>query len=147
MPFPIGEVEDYKVPLSKIGNLVWNDNNNDGIQNEPGTNGLNGVTVQLLWAGPDGSLATTGDNQTYTVVTSPMNGVNGQYMFLGLTPGTYSLSIPTNPAGFIPTQPNQGNDVTDSDNSGGQTVVIPNPPTTLPTGENGTGDVPNDPTI
>ena len=146
MPLPIGEVEDYKVPVAKIGNYVWNDNNNDGIQNEPGSNGLNGTTVQLVWPGPDGDFATTADNLTYTVVTSNMNGTNGQYMFLGLTPGMYKASIPTSPAGFIPTQLNQGgNDVTDSDDPAGQMVVIPNPPTTLPTGENGTGDVPNDP--
>ncbi len=146
MPFPIGEVEDYKVPLAKIGNYVWNDNNNDGIQNEPGSNGLNGTTVQLVWPGPDADFATVVDNLTYTVVTSNMNGTNGQYMFLGLTPGMYKASIPTHPAGFIPTQLNQGgNDVTDSDDSAGQMVVIPNPPTTLPTNENGTGDVPNDP--
>ncbi|MBL7780225.1 MAG: T9SS type A sorting domain-containing protein [Saprospiraceae bacterium] len=146
MPFPIGEVEDYKVPLAKIGNYVWNDNNNDGIQNEPGSNGLNGTTVQLVWPGPDADFATVADNLTYTVVTSNMNGTNGQYMFLGLTPGMYKASIPTHPAGFIPTQLNQGgNDVTDSDDPAGQMVVIPNPPTTLPTGENGTGDVPNDP--
>ncbi|MBK8427678.1 MAG: hypothetical protein IPL27_17655 [Lewinellaceae bacterium] len=146
MPFPIGEVEDYKVPLAKIGNYVWNDNNNDGIQNEPGSNGLNGTTVQLVWPGPDGDFTTVADNLTYTVVTSNMNGTNGQFMFLGLTPGMYKASIPTSPAGFIPTQLNQGgNDVTDSDDPAGQMVVIPNPPTTLPTGENGTGDVPNDP--
>jgi hypothetical protein len=144
MPFPMGEVEDYKLPLSKIGNYVWNDNNNDGIQNEPLINGLNGVNVQLVWFGPDG-LQGGGDDVIYTVTTSNM-GIDGQYMFLGLTPGMYKLSVPTNPAGFIPTQLNQGvNDVIDAEDPAGTMVAIPNPPTTLPTGENGTGDVPNDP--
>ena len=144
MPFPIGEVEDYKLPLSKIGNYVWNDNNNDGLQNEPNTNGLNGVNVRLVWFGTNGVVG-GGDDVTYTVTTSNM-GINGQYMFVGLTPGMYELSVPTNPVGFIPTQLNQGaNDVIDSENPAGTIVAIPNPPTTLPTGENGTGDVPNDP--
>jgi hypothetical protein len=142
----IGEVEDYKVPLAKIGNLVWNDYNNDGIQNEPGTAGLNNVNVQLVWAGPDGNLTSTGDNRTYTVTTSNM-GVDGQYMVIGLIPGTYQASIPNLPANFIPTQidiAGNSQDVKDSDNPAGVTVSIPNP-IALPLGENGTGDVPNDP--
>ena len=144
-PYPQGEVEDQKVPLSKIGNYVWNDNNNDGLQNEPGTNGLNNVTVELTWFGPNG-VAGGGDDVVYTVVTTLMNGVNGQYMFLGLTPGNYSVRIPTFPPGFIPTQLNQGpNDAVDADIPTGQTFTVPNPPTTLPLNENGTGDVPNDP--
>jgi hypothetical protein len=146
MPLPQGEVEDHKVPLAKIGNLVWNDYNNDGIQNEPGTAGLNNITVQLVWAGPDGNIATAGDNRTYTVQTSNM-GVDGQYMFLGLTVGTYKVSIPTLPANYIATQIDiSGNsqDVKDADDPTGVTFTIPNP-IALPLGENGTGDVPNDP--
>ena len=141
MPFPIGEVEDYKVPMAKIGNYVWNDNNNDGIQNEPGANGLNNVLVQLVWAGPDGDFNTAGDNKTFTTTTSSMNGVNGQYMFWGLTSGAYKLSVPTNPTGFIPTQLNIGSDVTDADDPTGVMVMIPNP-INLPINENGTGDLP-----
>jgi hypothetical protein len=142
MPFPIGEVEDYKVPVAKIGSYVWNDNNNDGLQNEPGTNGLNNVQVNLVWAGPDANFATTADNQTFTTTTAAMAGVNGQYMFWGITPGSYKLSIPTAPPGFIPTQLNIGtNDVIDADDPAGVMVMIPNP-INLPTNENGTGDTP-----
>ena len=141
MPFPVGEIEDYKVPVAKIGNYVWNDNNNDGIQNEPGTNGLNNILVQLVWAGPDANFGTTGDNRTYTTLTAPMNGVNGQYMFWGLPSGAYKLSVPTNPNGFIPTQLNIGNDVLDADDPTGVMVMIPNP-INLPVNENGTGDQP-----
>ncbi len=141
MPFPVGEIEDYKVPVAKIGNYVWNDNNNDGIQNEPGTNGLNNILVQLVWAGPDANFGTTGDNRTYTTLTAPMNGVNGQYMFWGLPSGAYKLSVPTNPNGFIPTQINIGNDVLDADDPSGVMVMIPNP-INLPVNENGTGDQP-----
>jgi SdrD B-like domain/GEVED domain len=141
MPFPVGEVEDYKVPVSKIGNYVWNDNNNDGIQNEPGSNGLNNILVQLVWAGPDGNFNTTADNSIFSTLTSPMNGVNGQYMFWGLTSGAYKLSVPSNPTGFIPTQLNIGSDVLDADDPTGVMVMIPNP-INLPVNENGTGDVP-----
>ncbi|HLP93964.1 MAG TPA: SdrD B-like domain-containing protein [Saprospiraceae bacterium] len=141
MPFPVGETEDYKLPVAKIGNYVWNDNNNDGIQNEPGTNGLNNILVQLVWAGPDANFNTAGDNRTYTTLTSPMNGVNGQYMFWGLPSGSYKVSVPTNPNGFIPTQLNIGNDVLDADDPTGVMVMIPNP-INLPVNENGTGDLP-----
>ncbi len=141
MPFPVGETEDYKLPVAKIGNYVWNDNNNDGIQNEPGTNGLNNILVQLVWAGPDADFGTAGDNRTYTTLTAAMNGVNGQYMFWGLPSGAYKLSVPTNPTGFIPTQLNIGSDVLDADNPTGIMVMIPNP-INLPVNENGTGDQP-----
>jgi hypothetical protein len=144
-PYPQGEVEDNKVQLAKIGNLVWNDNNNDGIQgtaaDEPG---INGATVQLVWGGPDNNVATTADNVTYTQVTSNM-GVNGMYMFPGLIPGNYNISVTNVPSPFVPTQIDQGNDVTDSDNPAGVAILIPTPPTSLPLGENGQGDVPNDP--
>jgi hypothetical protein len=60
MPYPIGEVEDYKVQLAKAGNLVWIDANVDGLQTQPLEIplGINNVTVQLQWAGPDGNFAT-----------------------------------------------------------------------------------------
>ncbi|HRK83442.1 MAG TPA: SdrD B-like domain-containing protein, partial [Saprospiraceae bacterium] len=139
-----GEVEDYKLPLAKIGNLVWRDYNYDGQQNEPVDAGIDGATVQLVWAGPDADINTTNDNRTYTTVTSTMGGVPGMYMFIGLLPGTYRVSIPSSPGGAIPTLINVGNPVTDSNNPAGVTVTIPNP-ISLPLNENGTGDVPNDP--
>jgi hypothetical protein len=141
-PFPIGEVEDYKVAVAKIGTYVWNDNNNNGIQDEPGTNGLNGITVQMVWGGPDGDVNTAGDNRTYVTTTAAMGGNDGQYMFWGLIPGAYKVNVPTNPTGFVPTQLNQGgNENQDADNNTGEMVMIPALPG-LPTGENGTGDTP-----
>ncbi|MFM9951874.1 MAG: SdrD B-like domain-containing protein, partial [Saprospiraceae bacterium] len=138
-----GEIEESNVTLVKIGNIfVWNDENNDGLQNEPASKGLNGVTLQLVWAGPDNNLGTPGDNATYTVVTTTMNGVNGQNMFTGLIPGTYNLSIPVHPPGFIPSQLNQGPDESlDSENPAGIVIVVPAVPN-FPLNENGTGDTP-----
>ncbi|MCB0706880.1 MAG: hypothetical protein KDC34_16305, partial [Saprospiraceae bacterium] len=142
-PYTIGEVEDHKVQLAKIGNLVWNDYNNDGIQNEPGDAGLNGIDVQLVWPGLNAVFG-DGDDVTYTVTTSNMNGVDGMYMILGLTPGMYKLSVPTNPVEYIPTMIDQTDDDEDSDDPTGVMVII-NDPIDLPLLENGTGDVPNDP--
>ncbi|MCC6413984.1 MAG: carboxypeptidase regulatory-like domain-containing protein, partial [Saprospiraceae bacterium] len=138
-----GEIEDYKVALAKIGTFVWEDTNGDGIQNEPGTSGINGASVQLVWAGPDNNLATNGDNITFATTTSTMGGFAGQYMFLGLTPGTYRVGLPANPAGgFLPTATNQGgDDQLDSDLAAGETFVVP-VNFNMPLNEDGVGDVP-----
>ncbi|MBK8557079.1 MAG: hypothetical protein IPL65_15485 [Lewinellaceae bacterium] len=143
MPYPVGEVEDYKVPLSKVGNYVWIDANINGLQDENGVLGINNVTVQLQWAGPDGNFATTIDNRLYEDVTGPEGPINGKYVFCGLIPGAYKLVVP--PFGYVPTLliDVNGNtqDVIDSDNPAGVMVMIPNP-INLITGENGTGDNP-----
>ena len=57
----LGEVEDYKVTLAKIGNLVWWDYDNDGIQelDEPGINGTN---IQLTFFGSNGVAGAGSDN-------------------------------------------------------------------------------------
>jgi hypothetical protein len=137
---PDGEVEDYILPLAKIGNLVWDDTNGNGLQDEPGSAGINGVTVELVYAGPDGDLNTVADNETYSAVTSTM-AVDGQYMFVGLVPGVYEVNVPTNPAGFNVTGVDEGNDEIDSDDPAGVVVTIPDP-VLLPLSEDGTGDVP-----
>ncbi|MEZ5056993.1 MAG: SdrD B-like domain-containing protein [Saprospiraceae bacterium] len=141
-PIAIGEVEDYKEPLAKIGNLVWNDYNNDGQQDEPASAGLDGVDVELTWPGPDGDFNTAADNIVYSTTTSTMGGTPGIYMFFGLTSGMYKVTLPNLPATFIPTQIDQGSDVSDSDDPNGQMVMVPTPLNTLPTGENSTGDNP-----
>ncbi|MEZ4951104.1 MAG: SdrD B-like domain-containing protein [Saprospiraceae bacterium] len=112
-PIPMGEVEDHKEPLAKIGNLVWNDYNNDGQQDEPASAGLDGVDVELTWPGPDGDFNTAADNIVYSTTTSTMGGTPGIYMFFGLTSGMYKVTLPNLPATFIPTQIDQGSDVSD----------------------------------
>ena len=135
-----GEVEDYLLPLAKIGNLVWEDVNGNGMQDEPGSAGINGVNVQLTYAGPDNDLNTAGDNLSFTTTTSTMT-VDGQYMFVGLIPGTYKVGVPTTPAGFNPTGTDAAGDEIDSDNPNGVVFTIPDP-VLLPLSEDGTGDVP-----
>ncbi|MBI1295465.1 hypothetical protein GC175_10975, partial [bacterium] len=85
-----GEVEDYI--LAALGDYVWLDDNKDGIQNEPLTNGVNNVTVELL-DGQGNVLATT-------TTKNDSNGNPGYYQFPGLIPGTpYSVRF-TAPAGY-----------------------------------------------
>lgn len=62
-----------------LGNLVWNDENNNG-KRDPMERGVGGVSVRLLNSGGDaiGSTFTQGD---------------GSYLFEGLFPGSYSVAI------------------------------------------------------
>jgi uncharacterized repeat protein (TIGR01451 family) len=100
-----GEVEDYAVniqQLGTIGDYVWNDLDNDGVQGI-GDEPLEGVMVKLIRPA-DGSTVKT----TFT-------DVNGQYRFEHLLPDTYALEFVT-PLGFNLTSKDQGGDDTrDSD--------------------------------
>ena len=148
-----GEVEDYRQALACVGNFVWQDTNADGIQNEPGTAGINGVRVTLTWVGPNGVFG-GGDDVTYTTFTAAGGAVDGRYQFCGLMPsiqgvvGTYRLDIP-NPPYTLATTPNAGSsDYLDSEGTqpGGSGTAVTSPqftianPTGLPTAENGPGD-------
>lgn len=91
-----------------IGDIVWNDENHNGIQ-DPGEPGLDGVTVHLR----DQS-----GNILRTTVTGPgpMNQ-HGYYQFKTCA-GSYSVEVDmaTVPAGFVPTAANApiGTSTTDS---------------------------------
>ncbi|MEI6882637.1 MAG: GEVED domain-containing protein, partial [Bacteroidota bacterium] len=53
-PVPLGEIEDYKVQLMCVGNMVWEDYDFDG-QQDPTEPGIGGVTINLVWGGADGN--------------------------------------------------------------------------------------------
>ncbi len=145
---PQGEVEDYKLNVGKVGNLVWEDRDFDGIQDAPaGEPGINGVVVTLQWGGPDGLINGVGDVTYNSLTTGTGTFQQGEYYYCGLIPGTYKL-IYTSPANHTPTRVDQGgNDVLDSDGSvtgmdmsmAMETFTIVNV-TALPTAENGNGD-------
>lgn len=97
-----------------IGNFVWNDLDQDGIQ-DVGELGIAGVAVTLSGCGI--SLTTTTD-------------ANGSYLFSNLPPCIYTVTFGT-PSGYISSTANQGvNDAIDSDSVGGVVIV------TLGLGEN-----------
>ena len=74
-----GEVEDYVTPLYALGNRVWFDTNNDGIDgNEVG---VANVLVELLDANGAVILTDVTDN-------------TGYYLFEGLLAGDYRVRIP-----------------------------------------------------
>ncbi len=87
--------------LASIGDLVWEDVDADGIQDE-GEEGISGVTVRLFDADGDEVEATITDDE-------------GRYTFVDLTPGEYQVEIDI-PAGFTASVQDQGSDDTaDSD--------------------------------
>ena len=104
---------------AKIGDFVWEDLNQNGLQdNEPG---VGGVTVRLFECGLDGIAGTADDVDTgESRVTS---GVDGMYMFgaepgvLDLPPGDYYVKFDSStfPPGYDFTTPKAGDDALDSD--------------------------------
>ncbi len=86
--------------LSGIGNYVWEDIDHDGQQDdfEPP---VPGVTVNLK-------------DENGMVIATTVTDENGEYYFLGLDPGTYSVQFVI-PDGFDYTADNLGDDASDSD--------------------------------
>ena len=80
----------------QVGNLVFEDVNNNGVV-DAGDNGIAGVPVELFRV--DGSAVTpvTDSNGQPRRLTTD---ANGNYLFTGLTAGTYVVRI-TTPAGFM----------------------------------------------
>ena len=96
---------------SSLGNYVWEDVNANGLQDEPASAGINGVTVRLLDSA--GTLITT------TVTANDASGNAGYYSFTNLVSGTYAVQfdLTTLPTGYkVTTQGASGSkDALDSD--------------------------------
>ncbi len=85
-----------------IGNLVWLDNDGDGIQ-DAGEDAMAGITVSLF---------DSGDN----ALGSGVSGADGSYTFGGLASGNYYLTFTNAPTGYVLSPLNQGgDDALDSD--------------------------------
>jgi hypothetical protein len=108
---------------ASLGDYVWVDGNNNGLQDDGPASGLNGVTVELY----NGAGVKVGE----TLTTTDGNGNAGYYLFTGLIPGDYSVKF-IKPDGYAFAKQDQGADGNDSDaNASGMTVT-----TTLVSGEN-----------
>jgi gliding motility-associated-like protein/uncharacterized repeat protein (TIGR01451 family) len=91
-----GEIIDFiPPPTLTLGNLVFEDFDNDGIFNNNDT-GIGGLEVELYDAGPDGLKGTADDVLAATDTT----GVAGDYLFTGLSEGLYFVKL--NGAGVPP---------------------------------------------
>ncbi len=106
----IGDIEVLcsAAPI-EIGNRIWEDTNQNGIQ-DPGEAGIQGVTLNLV-------------NAAGTIVASTTTDANGNYYFTGLDPFA-NYTIVVNNTNFnsgqalntyVPTTADAGNDLIDSD--------------------------------
>ena len=89
-------------PLGQIGDRVWFDSNNNGVQ-DAGEQGVPGVSVALL-------------NAAGTTIATTVTDGDGIYKFVNLADATYSVKFSNLPAGFTFSGKDLGgNDNTDSD--------------------------------
>ncbi|WP_187271059.1 SdrD B-like domain-containing protein [Neolewinella aurantiaca] len=86
--------------LAGIGDFVWEDYNANG-QQDPGEPGIEDYPVYLK-------------NAAGVIIDSTRTDANGNYSFMGLEPGTYSILF-IEPPGGTRTLSNSGDDTTDSD--------------------------------
>ncbi|MEZ5229737.1 MAG: SdrD B-like domain-containing protein [Acidimicrobiales bacterium] len=84
----------------RIGDTVWFDHDGDGVQAGTAEVGFSGVTVTLVWFGPDDTLG-GGDDVTQTTVTA----ADGTYLFDHLPDGVFTVTVDsaTLPAGLVAT--------------------------------------------
>ena len=76
-------------PEYALGNLVWQDYNNDGVA-DSGEPGIPGLTVDLYLDNGDGALTAADGSPIATTTT----GADGRYLFEALAIGSYIVHIP-----------------------------------------------------
>ncbi|WP_375448326.1 SdrD B-like domain-containing protein, partial [uncultured Fibrella sp.] len=104
----LGDIELSCDPAPiEIGNRVWRDNNDNGIQ-DPGEPALAGIPVILRGPNNFSATATTNGNGNYYFTNASGTNVTGFAYNLSLTSGgSYTLSFPTSvSATTISTKPN-----------------------------------------
>lgn len=98
---------------AEIGNLVWSDENGDGLQSS-GEGGISGVSVSLF-------------DHNGLLVASTTTDVNGRYLFSGVTPNQYVIEFQAPPNYSFSPKDVGGDDTNDSDadrNSGRTDVFV-----------------------
>ncbi len=85
--FAVATIMTTITKCQKLGNLVWNDTNNDGLNNN-GEVGVSNVPVKLYDA-----------TDPLTSIASTTTGVDGKYLFSNLIPGFYIVEIDA-PVGY-----------------------------------------------
>jgi protocatechuate 3,4-dioxygenase beta subunit len=99
----------------QLGNRVWNDVNNDGLN--AGELGIAGVTVNLYKDNDNNNIADG------AIIATTTTDADGFYLFSGLVPGNYIVGV-VRPTGFVSSAVNGGdpdNDINFDDN--GQITV------------------------
>jgi uncharacterized repeat protein (TIGR01451 family)/gliding motility-associated-like protein len=83
-------------PTLSLGNLIWNDTDNDGVKDAT-EQGIAGIQVVLFEAGTDGK------DPSDTAVDTLTTDANGNYLFSGLPEGIYYVVLTGNgiPFGMV----------------------------------------------
>ena len=108
------EVNDLPKPW-ELGDVVWYDDDYDGVQDAGETDGVEGVPVALFFDNDDNGSFTPGiDTLVANTVTD--TGANaGEYLFNNLSNGRYFVIV-ASPTDWVASPRNQGgNDASDSD--------------------------------
>lgn len=113
------------VPLASIGDYVWMDRDEDGMQNEAASDGVNGVVVKLFNA--DGTpVMSSGTQRTETTAT--VGGKKGYYKFTNLEPDKGYYVEFVLPSGYIFTDRQKAGVPADKDSDAKTSdVVTPRP--------------------
>ncbi|MBY0589390.1 hypothetical protein K2X85_19615 [bacterium] len=74
----------------RIGDTIFRDSNGNRLQ-DPSEPGIQGVIVQLWYAGPNGTFGDADD----VILNSAPTGANGGYLFPNLPPGNFRVVVPT----------------------------------------------------
>jgi large repetitive protein len=109
---------------SSIGNRVWKDDNDNGVQ-DSGEPGLGGMTVRLLDSSGDLVASTVTRSGTALSANPLAEDGPGFYLFTDLPAGSYIIEIRTSD-GFVPSSAHAGgnDDDSDVDRVTGRTSVI-----------------------
>lgn len=98
----------YRGTDFSLGNFVWSDADNDGLQ-DPGEPGISGVTLELL-------------DQNDNFLASTTTLADGSYLFSSLAEGTYKVRVAA--SNFNPGGPLQGFAVTTGPQSTGANITL-----------------------
>ncbi|QQU24778.1 SdrD B-like domain-containing protein [Corynebacterium ulcerans] len=111
----------YITPAVSVGDLVWHDKNNDGIQNDGDDSGIPGVELKIL--DPEGNPAKDIDGK---LVANVVTDNNGKYLFENLPVlkdgQTYTVEVVKNPEGFVPAKSGATDEDKDSSTKSAQTA-------------------------
>lgn len=104
---------DVGIRCGSIGDFVWNDENQNGIQ-DIGEKGIEGVTINLYKEGDS------------TVFKTTSSGINGEYIFGPIGSGDYIVEFVPSSVYSLSPQDEGGDDDVDSDanETTGQTAAI-----------------------